>query len=439
MMNHNQLPIAIIGGGPVGLAAAAHLVNQNQPFVLFESGSRIGHNLLSWAHVRVFSPWKYNLDKVAVKLLQQQGWQTPDEDGLPTGASLVEDYLEPLSNLPQLKPYIVLNAKVVQINRKGLDKVKTKGREAQPFVIQVEQGEEQLTYEAKAVIDASGTWQNPNPLGTGGNFALGEQAHADHIFYGIPEVLGKNKARFANKNTLVVGGGHSAINSILDLRKLVSDYPETEIHWVLRKENLETVFGGKEKDSLAARGALGKRIEKLVRTGKVKVYTPFQITEIHTQANGRLQVVGQQQDALKALENIDQIICNTGARPDFSFLREIRYNTDAALESVPALAPLIDPNVHSCGTVRPHGEAELRQPEKDFYVVGSKSYGRAPTFLMATGYEQVRSIVAALVGNWEAARQVQLNLPETGVCSNNLTQKVTEPASEELLTQNGGC
>jgi hypothetical protein len=100
-----------------------------------------------------------------------------------------------------------------------------------------------------------------------------------------------------------------------------------------------------------------------------------------------------------------------------SFLREVRTGIDSALESVDALAPLIDPNIHSCGTVRPHGEKELRQPEHNFYIVGSKSYGRAPTFLMTTGYEQVRSIVAALTGDWEAAEKVELELPETGVCS----------------------
>ncbi len=438
-MNDHQLPVAIIGGGPVGLAAAAHLADQNQPFVLFESGPRVGHNLLSWAHVRVFSPWKYNLDKVATKLLQAHGWSLPNEDGLPTGAALVEDYLEPLSELPQLKSHIVFNAKVVQINRRGLDKVKTKGREAQPFVIGAMQNGRLETYEAKAVIDASGTWQNPNPLGTGGHFAVGEQAQANRIFYGIPEVFGKDKNRYANQRVLVVGGGHSAINSILDLRKLVIDYPDTEIHWVLRKENMTAVFGGKEKDSLAARGALGKRIEKLVQTGKIKVYTPFQVTEVQAQKNGRLKIIGQQKDVLQALENIDEVICNTGARPDFEFLREIRYHHDAALESVPALAPLIDPNVHSCGTVRPHGEAELRQPEKDFYVVGSKSYGRAPTFLMATGYEQIRSIVAALMGNWQAAQQVQLNLPQTGVCSSNPAQIVTEDVSMSVSRQSSCC
>jgi hypothetical protein len=111
------------------------------------------------------------------------------------------------------------------------------------------------------------------------------------------------------------------------------------------------------------------------------------------------------------------MIVATGFRPDLSFLREIRLALDPAVEATPALAPLIDPNLHSCGTVRPHGEAELRHPETGFYIAGMKSYGRAPTFLLATGYEQVRSIAAHLAGDAEAARRVELVLPETGVCS----------------------
>ena len=113
----------------------------------------------------------------------------------------------------------------------------------------------------------------------------------------------------------------------------------------------------------------------------------------------------------------DELIVATGFRPDLSFLRELRIALDPALECPPALAPLIDPNEHSCGTVRPHGARELAQPEPGFYLAGMKSYGRAPTFLMLTGYEQVRSIVADIAGDHEAARRVQLVLPETGVCS----------------------
>jgi hypothetical protein len=114
---------------------------------------------------------------------------------------------------------------------------------------------------------------------------------------------------------------------------------------------------------------------------------------------------------------VDEIVATTGFRPDVSILREVRLELDPVVESPAVLAPLIDPNVHSCGTVPPHGAQELRQPEKDFYIVGMKSYGRAPTFLMLTGYEQVRSVVCALTGDEEGARDVRLVLPETGVCS----------------------
>jgi hypothetical protein len=119
----------------------------------------------------------------------------------------------------------------------------------------------------------------------------------------------------------------------------------------------------------------------------------------------------------RRLGPFDQIIAATGFRPDLTFLRELRLDLDSALDSSRSLAPLIDPNVHSCGTVPAHGEAELRHPEPNIYLVGAKSYGRAPTFLLATGYEQVRSIVAELAGDHEAARRVELVLPETGVCS----------------------
>lgn len=81
---------------------------------------------------------------------------------------------------------------------------------------------------------------------------------------------------------------------------------------------------------------------------------------------------------------------------------------------------MIDPEFHSCGTVPAHGAAVLAHPDKDFYIAGMKSYGRAPTFLLATGYEQVRSIAAALAGDQAAANQAHLELPETGVCSTDL-------------------
>ena len=413
------LPVAIIGAGPVGLAAAAHLTIRNVPFILFEAGNTVAASIRSWKHVRVFSPWRYNIDKAAREILSGTQWNAPDNETLPTGEELYINYLKPLSETAQINPHVRLHSRVVSVGRKNQDKVTTFGRESLPFIIQVLHNEKEIKqYEARAVIDASGTWTNPNPLGSGGVYAIGEIENGNKIFYGIPDILGKHVERYKNKSVLVVGSGHSSIQALLELDKLKNRYPETEIHWVLRKD-LNRVYGGRDQDALAARGALGTQIEQLVMDDKVNVYTPFQIQQVIFR-KGKLGIVGYQGDEQKMLTSIDEIICSTGSRPDFSFLREVRLGIDPALESVSDIADLIDPNVHSCGTVRPHGEKELRHPDKDFYIAGSKSYGRAPTFLMATGYEQVRSIAAAISGDMEAAMKVELDLPETGVCSTDL-------------------
>jgi thioredoxin reductase len=413
------LPVAIIGAGPIGLAAAAHLKIRNQPFILFEAEKTVGANILSWKHIRVFSPWRYNIDKAARALLNETAWKSPDDERLPTGEELYREYFKPLSELPSIKPNLHINSKVISIGRRNVDKMKTWGRDVVPYIIHVLKGEEIKQYEVKAVIDASGTWNSPNPIGSGGLYALGEVENGEKIFYGIPDILDQHESRYKNKSVLVVGSGHSSINALLELDKLKDKYPDTEIHWVLRKKKISDVYGGQEDDALAARGALGIKIEELVNNDRVNVYTPFRIQQV-VNRDGRLTIVGFQGEQKLALPGVDEIISNTGSRPDFSFLREVRLNIDPSLESVKEIAELIDPNIHSCGTVRPHGEKELRQPDKDFYIVGSKSYGRAPTFLMATGYEQVRSIVAAIDGDMLAAANVELDLPETGVCSVDL-------------------
>ena len=188
--------------------------------------------------------------------------------------------------------------------------------------------------------------------------------------------------------------------------------------WILRK-NVEDAYGGEEKDALEARGALGSKIHSLVDSGKVQVYTPFYTMQVKSM-NGQMELAGRYEGEMTIIKEIDELIVNAGNRPDFSIEQELRLSIDPATESIAALAPLIDPNEHSCGTVRAHGEEILRQPEQGLYIVGMKSYGRAPTFLMATGYEQVRSITAYLAGDIEASKRVELDLPETGVCSVNL-------------------
>ncbi len=418
--NIKNLPIAIIGAGPIGLAAAAHLVEHKQAFILLEAGHEVAHNIRTWGHVTLFSPWRYNINKAAKALLDASHWEEPNLDTLPTGHELIDLYLKPLSNLMQIKPHIQLNSKVVGISRQFNDKMKTKNRVEQSFIIYIEQENDIRMIEARAVIDVTGTWGNPNPANSTGIWLQNEKALANHIEYGIP-AINTNTKRYANKKIAVIGGGHSAINTLLALAELQEENPATKLVWIMRKKSVEEAYGGEEKDALAARGALGVRIHELVDTGKVEVITPFYISQVKKEEN--IHIVGTINGEQKVLTGFEELIVNAGNRPDLSINSELRLSIDSATESVQALAPLIDPNEHSCGTVRAHGEEILRQPEKNFYIVGAKSYGRAPTFLMATGYEQVRSITAYLSGDEEASKRVELELPETGVCSINLVNQ----------------
>jgi thioredoxin reductase len=408
----DTLPVIVIGAGPVGLAAAAHLHQRGERFLVLESGARAGAAVLEWAHVRMFSPWEYNVDPVSAALLRTNGWTAPRATDYPTGGDVVTHYLVPLAHHPAIAPHVRYGTRAVGISRLGFDRTKTAGREAAPFVVRVSvaDGEEELL--ARAVIDASGTWRMPNPLGAHGYPALGEATLNGDLAYGMPDVLGRERARYADRRVLVVGSGHSAMNVLLDLAELAHQAPATQITWAVRRANVNSVFGGGDRDQLAERGRLGTRFRALVESGQMEVVTGFGITRVTRTAAGVVASNGARE-----LRPVDLIVAATGFRPDLDVLRELRVDLDAVVESPRTLAPLIDPNIHSCGTVPPHGAAELQHPEKDFYIVGMKSYGRAPTFLLRTGYEQVRSVVAAIVGDEEGARRVELTLPETGVCS----------------------
>lgn len=274
--------------------------------------------------------------------------------------------------------------------------------------------------EAAAVIDASGTWSVPNPAGADGLPALGETEAANHVATGIPDVLGAARGRYAGRRVAVLGSGHLALNALIDLAALRDTAPATRIFWLMRKDHVESVFGGEDADALPARGALGSGARALVKSGMVNVVAPFRVAAIGRDATGGLVIEAERGSGpagAAASLAVDELIGATGFRPDFGMLREIRLALDPWLESAAGLGPLIDPNLHSCGTVRPHGAHELAHPEPGFFIAGVKSYGRAPTFLLATGHEQVRSIAAHLAGDAEAASRVELELPETGVCN----------------------
>ena len=422
--------VAIIGAGPVGLAAGAHALERGLSVVLLEQGGEAGHAIRQWQHVRLFSPWEFNVDAACERLLNDTGWQRPDPEVVPTGGELLEHYVTPLARDTALKDHLRLGARVTAISRVGFDKLKTAGREEAPFEIRYTQDGEERILVVDAVIDTSGTWFTPNPAGANGLPAIGERDAQAHIRYVMPDVLGVERARYANKRVAVLGGGHSAVGTILDLVSLRDAEPDTDVVWLVRGEDTQRSFGGGDADQIAARGALGTKFRHLVEGGKIRMETGFGVTHIRLEPGGLRVATGPGHDARHVL--VDELVVATGFRPDYSFSRELRLELDPTIECPPLLAPLIDPNIHSCGTVRPHGARELSHPEAGFYIAGMKSYGRAPTFLMITGYEQVRSIVADIVGDKEGAEKVQLVLPETGVCSEPLDNdgaECCEPAS----------
>jgi hypothetical protein len=431
------LPVAVIGAGPIGLAAAAHLLERGLEPLILEAGPTPAAAIEQWRHIRLFSPWQYNTDAAAVRLLAATGWEAPEPTALPTGGDLIDRYLTPLASLPAVSTSLHTGARVVAVTRLGMDKTHSRNRDTAPFVIRVEHADGEVRdYQAAAVIDASGTWSTRNPLGTSGLPAVGEAAAAGHISSPLPDVLGRDRGAFAARTAVVVGAGHSAANTLINLSELAAEVPGTKIVWAIRGASAAKVYGGGDADGLAARGQLGSRLRALVENGTVELHTGFGIAAVAA-ADGAVTLTATDGRTLGA----DVVVPATGFRPNLDMLRELRLELDPGVEAPRELGPLIDPEFHSCGTVEPHGAQMLAHPEQDFYIVGMKSYGRAPTFLLATGYEQVRSVAAALAGDREAADTVQLELPETGVCSSDIGTSCDVPAAATgfVAETSGGC
>jgi thioredoxin reductase len=404
----SALPVVVIGAGPQGLAAAAHLLERGIEPIVLEAGAGAASAVSEWGHVRLFSEWPELIDAAAARLLAPTGWSAP-RGGYPSGASWVASYLVPLA--VALGERVRYSSRVTGVGRLGRDRLVDAGRDEQPFTVHVTGADgAESRIEARAVIDASGTWLQPNPAGADGLSAVGERAATDRLTHRIPSV--SDSGRFAGKHTVVVGSGHSAATAIIELGRIARRDPTTRVTWALRRGTAGNAFGGGDADQLPARGALGTRARHSVEAGVVDLVTGFRVERIDV-VDGQAVLVAEDG---RALAGADTVVVLTGFRPDLSFLSEMRLDLDPALQAPSKLAAQVDPTIHSCGTVQATGARDLAHPEKDFYLVGAKSYGRAPTFLAMTGYEQVRSVVAELAGDHAAAARVELVVPDTGVC-----------------------
>lgn len=413
------LPVVVVGAGPQGLAAAAHLTERGEDTVVLEQGSAAAAAVADWGHVRLFSSWPELIDAASRRLLEASGWVAPAA-GYPTGAEWVSRYLAPLADV--LGGRVRYGTTVTGIARQGRDKVVDGGRRGQPFVVHTREAngaEGRLL--ARAVVDASGTWMLPNPAGADGYPAQGEAAAGDRIAYRIPDDV----SGFAGAHVVVVGAGHSAAHTVLRLSDLARRAPGTRVTWLLRRRSTTNIFGGGAGDGLPERAALGSRARKAIDSALVDLVAGFRVSAFRQHGDG-LAILAEDG---REVTGVDQVFALTGFRPDTGMLSELRIELDASLEAVAGIAAEIDPNIHSCGSVSATGARQLVQPEHDFFIVGAKSYGRAPTFLALTGFEQVRSVAAHLAGDHDAAERTELVLPDTGVCG----------GSGDLDASGGGC
>ena len=420
-----KLPVVVIGGGPLGLAAAAHLVERGEAVVVLEAGEGPAASVAQWGHVRLFSAWPELVDPAAARLLAGSDWVAPAK-GYPTGRDWISRYLAPLAEA--LGERVRYHSRVVGVSRRGRDRLVSAGRAEQPFTVHVATDGVESRLDARAVIDASGTWTQPNPAGADGYPATGERSAAEVDLVRYLPPTAQQAAALAGRHVMVVGSGHSAMTAVIELARVAEAQPSTRVTWVLRRGAVGDTFGGGAADELPERGALGQRAKQAVRDGLVELVTGFRIERIE-QADNRVTLVAEDG---RNLSPADRVVVLTGFRPDLTFLSELRLELDPILQAPVRLAPEIDPNLHSCGSVSPHGAAELAHPEPGLYLVGMKSYGRAPTFLAMTGYEQVRSVVAELAGDHEAAARVELTLPATGVCGG-------AGLFDESTVNSGGC
>jgi hypothetical protein len=386
--------LAIIGGGPVGLGALARARRDGWNARLYERG-RIGESVRAWGHVRMFSP--ASLNEIAVTERRGRGGGE-----LLTGAEYVGRTLEPLAGRGDLAPRLVTRTAVVAVSRDGLlkgDAIGAPERADRPFRLLLDGPDGERVEEADVVLDASGTFTTPNWLGRGGAPAIGERGAGDAVTRRLPDVCGRDRARFAGRTTVVVGAGHSAATALGWLERLAVEAPDTAVTWLTRSAAPRPVAEVPD-DPLPERARVAARANRLAERGApwLERLAGAAVLRVERDAGGVRLVVA----AGRAMHEIRaaHLLALVGYRPDLEMTRELHVQTCWGTEGTYPLAAALlareGPAAVDCLAAPAGGAETLRHPEIGFYVVGAKSYGRNPNFLIRTGLQQVEDVLRAL-------------------------------------------
>jgi len=406
--------IAIVGAGPIGLEAALFGIQAGFRVSVFEKG-QVAQSLREWGHVQLFSPFSMNSSHWGREALEVSpiDYQIPNTDALLTGIRLAEQYLEPLSQLPELISCIHENTLVQSISRENFwkgDAIGKSSRETDPFQLLISDEQGQRTVQADYVFDCSGTYPNHNWLGAGGIPAVGEASTAQQIDYTIPDILGIHRSRFAGKKTLVVGSGYSAATAIVSLSQLAEKASGTQAHWITKSDR-NPPMTRIEDDQLLARDKLSQMANHLATTDSSPVHwLPNRlIRKIEKAQTGQLQISFRHRSDESDIETvaIDQIIANVGYRPDRSLYEELQiHECYASGGPIKLAAALLGETSADCLSQSGQSAETLVNPEPNFFILGAKSYGRDSRFLLKIGHQQIRNVFSLISQTGQTKEEV---------------------------------
>ncbi|MGI9034211.1 MAG: FAD-dependent oxidoreductase [Acidimicrobiales bacterium] len=392
-----QPRLAILGGGPIGLDAALAAADQGWPLTVYEAATHPGAHIRAWGHVRLFTPWEMNVSPRMASHLAAAGVAVPEGDGCPTGNELCDRLLDPVAALPEVAPAVHYDARVVSIGRRGLlkhEEIATPQRAQQPFRLLVAHGDgREEVAEADVVLDCTGTYSHPNCTGDGGIPAAGESHLEGRIHRTLPDVAAE-EPQWAGQTVLVVGSGHSAQTAAGELAALARQHPGTEVVWAVRSP--QPSWGAVVDDPLAERAALVERTLALVGGHEPAVrLEPGVVVDALAEREGRVAVTLRNGSTAEVV--VDKVLSLTGAVGDNSIYRQLQvHECYATAAPINLSAALLGAAAGDCLQQESHGVDVLRNPEPNFFILGSKSYGRVNQFLMRVGWEQVDEVFGAL-------------------------------------------
>ncbi|MDA1055642.1 MAG: hypothetical protein O3C40_35045 [Planctomycetota bacterium] len=408
--------IAVLGAGPIGLEAALYARFLGYDVDIYERG-HVADNILRWGHVRMFSPFGMNRSTLGLAALraQDESYLPPGDEEILTGLEYADRYLLPLSQTDLLADHLRLGIEVIGVGRPELlkgEEIGTEERADSDFrILCRDTAGAETVVTAEVVIDTTGVFGNPNWAGEGGLPAIGEMAVRDRIEYGVPDILGSAQSQYASRKTLVIGAGYSAATTVVALAKLVEAAPDTHVTWLVRQASETGPIAPIVDDRLPERATLTIEANRLAAGASPNVVFKPRTTlaSVHyDEAAGKFHVeLSGEQDGRA---EFDAIVANVGCRPDNRIYQELQVDECYATEGPMKLAAALQgSSTGDCLAQTAHGPQSLTNPEPDFYILGAKSYGRNPNFLVSIGLEQIRDLFT-IIGD----RQ-DLDLYETAV------------------------